>query len=64
VVAGNTRGERFWQACGFVESRRHEGIDTGGRLNTLRLLVKPLQGGTLEDYLALVPRDRPGAPRP
>ena len=30
--------------------------------NTLRVMVKPLTGGTLEQYLALVPRDRPELP--
>jgi hypothetical protein len=27
--------------------------------NTLRVMFKPLAGGTLEEYLSLVPRDRP-----
>jgi GNAT superfamily N-acetyltransferase len=64
VVAGNARAERFWQAQGFAEVRRREGIDTGGRVNDLRVLAKPLNGGTLADYLALVPRDRPGSALP
>ena len=64
VVAGNERAERFWQAQGFAELRRREGVDTGGRLNDLRVLAKPLAGGTLAEYLALVPRDRPGSTLP
>jgi len=34
----------------------------GEQTNTLRVMFKPLDGGTLEDYLALVPRDRPELP--
>lgn len=62
VVAGNTRGERFWARCGFHELRARDGIAMGQRVNTVRVLVKPLAGRSLDDYLARVPRDRPGAP--
>ncbi|MES2717766.1 MAG: GNAT family N-acetyltransferase [Pseudomonadota bacterium] len=64
VVAGNQRAERFWQRQGFVESRLRHGVHTGGRHNTLRVLVKPLTGGTLADYRHLVPRDCPESPLP
>lgn len=64
VVAGNVRAERFWAARGFVEVRVREGIDTGGRINDVRVLVKPLAGGDVATYLGLVPRDRPGSPLP
>ena len=64
VVAGTARAERFWQANGFVEVRRRSGVDTGGRINDLRVLAKPLAGGTLATYLALVPRDRPESTLP
>ena len=64
VVAGNARAERFWQAQGFAEVRRRGGIDTGGRVNDLRVLAKPLAGGTLADYLVLVPRDQPDSVLP
>jgi len=64
VVAGNARAERFWQAQGFAEVRRREGVDTGGRVNDLRVLAKPLAGGTLADYLVLVPRDQPDSVLP
>jgi hypothetical protein len=33
----------------------------GKKSNLLRVMVKPLAGGALADYLALVERDRPGA---
>jgi hypothetical protein len=45
---------------GYVEVRRREAVDTGGRLNDLRVMVKPLAvGATLMDYLEKVARDRP-----
>ena len=59
VVQGNTRAERFWASLGYVETRTREGIEMGRRVNTVRVMVKPLAGGTLEQYRALVPRDRP-----
>jgi GNAT superfamily N-acetyltransferase len=59
VVAGNAPAERFWAKCGYREVRVREGIDTGGRLNTVRVLVKPLVEEPLSTYLQLVPRDRP-----
>lgn len=61
VVCGNLRAERFWQRQGFVPVRLRHGIDTGGRLNTVAVLVKPLHRASVADYLALVPRDRPEA---
>lgn len=61
VVAGNARAEAFWQRCGFVEVRRRHDVDTGGRLNTLRVMAKPLGSDGLDAYLALVARDRPDA---
>jgi GNAT superfamily N-acetyltransferase len=59
VVEGNARAERFWSARGFVETRKRHGILMGKRSNTIRVMMKPLDGGRLDDYLALVPRDRP-----
>jgi len=62
VVAGNTRGERFWARCGYRETRVREGIAMGQRVNAVRVLVKPVVNAPLADYLALVARDNPGAP--
>ena len=62
VIAGNDRAERFWESTGFVEVRRREGIAMGRKVNTVRVMVKPLAGGALQDYLARVARDRPEAP--
>jgi GNAT superfamily N-acetyltransferase len=61
VVAGNARAEAFWAARGYREVRVRERIEMGARVNTVRVLVKPLAGGALDDYLVLVPRDRPDA---
>jgi len=62
VVAGNARAERFWESAGFVEVRRREGVAMGRKVNTVRVMVKPLAGGTLPAYLALVARDHADAP--
>lgn len=59
VVQGNARGERFWDKADFVQTRLREGVQFGEQTNTLRVMVKFLAGGTLEQYLALIPRDRP-----
>lgn len=62
VVVGNARAERFWERQGYSEVRRRDGIKMGVRSNTVRVMVKPVGAGSIEDYLTLVPRDRPGAP--
>ena len=64
VVIGNARAERFWERCGFVDVRRRDNMDTGGRINSLRIMVKPLAGLSVHDYLQLVPRDRPDSELP
>lgn len=63
VVSGNTRAERFWQRRGFRQTRVRPGIVMGQRENTVRVMFKPLQGGSLDEYLALVERDRPEPPQ-
>lgn len=59
VVHGNRRAERFWERHGFTEARLRRGIAMGKRTNTLRVMFKPLAGGSLEEYLKVVERDRP-----
>jgi GNAT superfamily N-acetyltransferase len=59
VVQGNGRAERFWERLGFIQTRTRTGVQMGRVTNTLRVMVKPLTGGTLEHYLSLVQRDRP-----
>ena len=58
VVQGNARAERFWERLGYVETRTREGVQIGARSNTVRVMVKSLGGGVIDDYLTLVPRDR------
>ena len=62
VVAGNSRAERFWEKCGYRDVRRREGVRMGERVNTLRVMMKPLGRGTVDEYLQLVPRDQGGSP--
>lgn len=61
VVQGRVRAERFWERQGYVQARLREGVVMGQRTNTLRVMVKPLAGGTVDDYRRLVARDRPEA---
>lgn len=59
VVAGNARAERFWQRRGFLETRQRTSVEVGTRVNTIRVMIKPLRGGAPETYLKSIPRDRP-----
>ena len=61
VVADNARGVRFWQRCGFRQLRVREDYALGDRRHTLLVMVKPLAGGGVPAYLALVERDRPAS---
>jgi GNAT superfamily N-acetyltransferase len=62
VVEGNARAERFWASRGYVQVRTREGVQVGRQTRTVRVMAKPLAGGSIEEFLALVPRDRPDAP--
>ncbi len=62
VVQGNVRAERFWETMGYVEVRKRLGVEMGEKVNALRVMVKPLDGGALPDYLRQVARDRPESP--
>jgi RimJ/RimL family protein N-acetyltransferase len=64
VVVGNHRAERFWEKHGYSEVRRRKGIPSGKRINKVRVMVKPLLGQRLPEYLQLVPRDRPDSTLP
>jgi len=61
VVAGNGRAERFWERAGYRELRRREAVPMGRRLNTIRVMAKPLAPGDWSEYFAKVARDRPEA---
>jgi GNAT superfamily N-acetyltransferase len=62
VVKGNARAERFWESVGYLEVRTREGVQMGKRTNTVRVMVKPLTGSPIVDYLSLVARDQPEEP--
>jgi ribosomal protein S18 acetylase RimI-like enzyme len=64
VVAGNVRGERFWESLGYTQTRIRENMPYRKRTQTMRVMYKPLAGGTLQQYLTLVPRDRPESQAP
>jgi ribosomal protein S18 acetylase RimI-like enzyme len=61
VVEGNARAERFWERSAYVEVRKREGVEMGKLFRTVRVMVKPMAGGDLGEYLTLVARDRPEA---
>ncbi|HEV7914618.1 MAG TPA: GNAT family N-acetyltransferase [Albitalea sp.] len=60
VVQGNVKAERFWLQVGYTQVRERGPVTMGLRSNMLRVMVKPLAGGALADYLAQMVRDRPG----
>lgn len=64
VVVANARARRFWQRQGFQDLRLRQGMDTGGAVNDIVTCCKPLAGGSIDAYLALVPRDAPGSTLP
>ena len=47
VVEGNARAERFWERCAFTEVRKRHDIEMGARTNTVRVMARPLDGGTV-----------------
>jgi GNAT superfamily N-acetyltransferase len=59
VVQGNARAERFWASLGYRQVRVRDGVEMGKRVNAIRVMIKSLAGGTTDEFLALVPRDRP-----
>ena len=61
VVRGNARAERFWTKVGYVDVAERRDYELGRRRHTLRVMAKPLAGGTLEAYRVLVPRDAAAA---
>ncbi|HEX2586370.1 MAG TPA: GNAT family N-acetyltransferase [Steroidobacteraceae bacterium] len=62
VIIGNHRAERFWEKCGYVETRKRSGVIFGNRIHTLRVMAKPFNYATIDQYLTLVLRDRPETP--
>jgi GNAT superfamily N-acetyltransferase len=64
VVQGNAKAEAFWAKMGYIETRKRVDVDTGVRRHTVRVCVKPLGDDSVEGYLALMERDRPGSELP
>jgi GNAT superfamily N-acetyltransferase len=62
VAQGNAHAERFWERLGYVQARTRDGVQMGAVTNTVRVMVKLLVDGVMDDYLDLVPRDRPEPP--
>jgi RimJ/RimL family protein N-acetyltransferase len=58
VVRGNARAERFWENVGYVDVAERRDHPQGIKRHTLRVMAKPLAGGSLDQYRDLVPRDR------
>lgn len=71
VVSGNARAERFWARMGFTTLRWRRAVDTGGRVNDVRVMLRvpgaadvtAAEAG-IADYLSRAPRDRPDAGLP
>jgi GNAT superfamily N-acetyltransferase len=61
VIEGNHRAERFWSKCGYSEVRTRQLTNLSGEPRIVRVMVKPLLGGTFAEYLRLVPRDAPNS---
>lgn len=61
VVQGNTKAEKFWEKLGYTEVRTRPRVEIGQQLNTVRVMAKPLAGGSLAEYLQLVLRDDPAS---
>jgi len=61
VVMGNAKPEKFWVKQGYRQVRERRDVAMGNRTHTLRVMVKPLSGGAVAQYLAMVQRDRPDA---
>ncbi|MDN3223284.1 GNAT family N-acetyltransferase [Pseudomonas nunensis] len=58
-VQNNPQAGRFWREQGFTHVRTNEGVQVGWLIHTADILFKPLNGGTLEQYLALIEQNHP-----
>jgi GNAT superfamily N-acetyltransferase len=59
AVQGHARAEAFWHRQGYQQVATRPGVPMGLRVNTLRVMAKPLQAQGLVDYFHRVERDRP-----
>ena len=54
VVKGHTAAERFWQKRGYQQTRERSGVVFSQRVQTLRVMCKPLSGRPISEYLARI----------
>jgi GNAT superfamily N-acetyltransferase len=59
VVRGHARAEVFWERQGYLQVAERTGITMGRKLNSIRVMAKPLLGQSLSEYYAIAARDRP-----
>ena len=65
VVDGNTRAARFWRRLGYRPLRQRPLTGADGATREVVVMLKPLAADAgVDDYLARVPRDRPGSELP
>lgn len=64
VIEGNRGAERFWARSGYTPLRTRHFTGADAAVRTSVVMLKPLAGATLDDYLRRVPRDAPGSPLP
>lgn len=64
VIEGNRPAERSWHKCGYDEIRTRLLVNASGQTKTTKIMIKPLAGGQVAEYLRLVPRDEPNSPLP
>jgi GNAT superfamily N-acetyltransferase len=59
VIINNHKAERFWEKCGYTEIRKRLAVKFGSQIHDLRVMVKPFNYATLDEYLERVAWDRP-----
>jgi hypothetical protein len=59
VVVGNTVAERFWRKMGYTEVKLRKAVEMKERTFDMRVMAKPLAGGTIAWYRSIMPRDDP-----
>ena len=55
----HTVAERFWEKVGYTEVKLRKGVEMKERIFDMRIMAKPLGGGTIAEYRSIMPRDDP-----
>ena len=58
VVEQHLRAQFFWRRHGYAEIARRQDYVLGDLRHTLLVMVKPVVPHSMDDYFAVVPRDR------